>query len=292
MKTVVEKHMTNFLNYAPYEVDLDTAKVVLIPVPYDGTTSYITGARNGPEAILRASAQLEDYDLELDSDASSQGIYTTSSLPIVADGPKQMIDSVENEVSKYIHKDKIVGVLGGEHSISLGVVRAFKKTYPNLSVLYLDAHSDMRQSYQGSLFSHGCTARRIMEHAPITLAGIRSLSQEEKEFISLSSIPIFPWPHDFHSNVDWTNKIVNTLKADVYVSIDLDVLDPSIMPAVGNPEPGGISWLELISLLRVISETRNIVGFDVVELTPGQETESCSYLAAKLVYKLISYVVL
>ena len=150
----------------------------------------------------------------------------------------------------------------------------------------------MRQSYQGSLFSHACTARRIKEHVPITLAGIRSVSLEEKDFIEQSSTPIFPWPHHSKSNADWVNKILGTLKSDVYISIDLDVLDPSIMSAVGNPEPRGVSWLELMSLLRTVSKTRNIVGFDVVELSPGEGPESCSYLAAKLVYKLLGYVVL
>ena len=284
--------MTNFLGYAPSEVDLDSAKAVIIPVPYDATTSYKTGARYGPEAIIRASLQLEDYDLELDGDVSSQGIFTTPSLPVIVDGPKQMIDLVEIEVSKYISKGKIIGVLGGEHSISLGAIKAFKETYSDFSVLYLDAHSDMRQSYQGSLFSHACTARRIKEHVPITLAGIRSVSLEEKNFIEQSSTPIFPWPHHSKSNADWVNKILGTLKSDVYISIDLDVLDPSIMSAVGNPEPGGVSWLELMSLLRTVSKTRNIVGFDVVELSPGEGPESCSYLAAKLVYKLLGYVVL
>ena len=284
--------MTNFLGYAPSEVDLDSAKAVIIPVPYDATTSYKTGARYGPEAIIRASLQLEDYDLELDGDVSSQGIFTTPSLPVIVDGPKQMIDLVEIEVSKYISKGKIIGVLGGEHSISLGAIKAFKETHSDFSVLYLDAHSDMRQSYQGSLFSHACTARRIKEHVPITLAGIRSVSLEEKNFIEQSSTPIFPWPHHSKSNADWVNKILGTLKSDVYISIDLDVLDPSIMSAVGNPEPGGVSWLELMSLLRTVSKTRNIVGFDVVELSPGEGPESCSYLAAKLVYKLLGYVVL
>lgn len=284
--------MTNFLGYAPSEVDLDSAKAVIIPVPYDATTSYKTGARYGPEAIIRASLQLEDYDLELDGDVSSQGIFTTPSLPVIVDGPKQMIDLVEIEVSKYISKGKIIGVLGGEHSISLGAIKAFKETHSDFSVLYLDAHSDMRQSYQGSLFSHACTARRIKEHVPITLAGIRSVSLEEKDFIEQSSTPIFPWPHHSKSNADWVNKILGTLKSDVYISIDLDVLDPSIMSAVGNPEPGGVSWLELMSLLRTVSKTRNIVGFDVVELSPGEGPESCSYLAAKLVYKLLGYVVL
>ena len=284
--------MTNFLGYAPSEVDLDSAKAVIIPVPYDATTSYKTGARYGPEAIIRASLQLEDYDLELDGDVSSQGIFTTPSLPVIVDGPKQMIDLVEIEVSKYIGKGKTIGVLGGEHSISLGVIKAFKETHSDFSVLYLDAHSDMRQSYQGSLFSHACTARRIKEHVPITLAGIRSVSLEEKNFIEQSSTPIFPWPHHSKSNSDWVNEILGTLKSDVYISIDLDVLDPSIMSAVGNPEPGGVSWLELMSLLRTVSKTRNIVGFDVVELSPGEGPESCSYLAAKLVYKLLGYVVL
>ena len=284
--------MTNFLGYAPSEVDLDSAKAVIIPVPYDATTSYKTGARYGPEAIIRASLQLEDYDLELDGDVSSQGIFTTPSLPVIVDGPKQMIDLVEIEVSKYIGKGKTIGVLGGEHSISLGAIKAFKETHSDFSVLYLDAHSDMRQSYQGSLFSHACTARRIKEHVPITLASIRSVSLEEKNIIEQSSTPIFPWPHHSKSNSDWVNEILGTLKSDVYISIDLDVLDPSIMSAVGNPEPGGVSWLELISLLRTVSKTRNIVGFDIVELSPSEGPESCSYLAAKLVYKLLGYVIL
>ena len=264
--------------------------VTLIPVPYDATTSYRTGSRDGPRAIIRASRELEDYDLELDRDISRAGIYTAPELEPFADGPEGMIDRVDRAVSgTLIDGGGIVGVLGGDHSITVGAVRAFGRRHPDLSVLYLDAHADMRDEYQGSPWSHACTARRVQEMCPMVEVGVRSLSEAERRFIDDQDLPVYFWPNETAHVDDILPRVADQLSDTVYVSIDLDVLDPSIMAAVGTPEPGGMSWHAATTLLRYVAGRKRIVGFDVVELSPGEGPEACAFTAAKLAYKLIGY---
>ena len=263
--------------------------VTLIPVPYDATTSYRTGSRDGPRAIIRASRELEDYDLELDRVISDVGIHTAPGLEPFAGGPEGMIDRVDGALSETLAGDTIVGLLGGEHSITVGAVRAFARRHPGLSVLYLDAHADLRDEYQGSPWSHACVARRVLEMCPVIEVGVRSLSEAERRFIDRENLPVYFWPNETADVAGILPEIANRLSDTVYVSIDLDVLDPAIMAAVGTPEPGGMAWHAATRLLRYVAERKRIVGFDVVELSPGEGPEACAFTAAKLAYKLIGY---
>lgn len=283
----VPRAWDTFLGIVPGESG-DPA-VTLIPVPYDATTSYRTGSRDGPRAIIRASRELEDYDLELDRVISDVGIQTAPEVEPFAGGPEGMIDRVDLAVSETLIDGAIVGLLGGDHSITVGAVRAFRRRHPDLSVLYLDAHADLRDDYQGSPWSHACTARRVLEMCPLVEVGVRSLSQAERRFIDGEELPVYFWPNETADVGGILQEVVDRLTDTVYVSIDLDVLDPSIMSAVGTPEPGGMSWHSATRLLRHVAERERIVGFDVVELSPGEGPEACAFTAAKLAYKLIGY---
>ena len=278
----------NFLALTPGQSDLETAAAVLIPVPYDSTTSYRTGARYGPAAIISASYNLEDYDYELGVDLSKAGIHTSPTLEPHMAGPDAMIRRVSQAVESYDNGRRLVGLLGGEHTIAVGAVRALKLRRPGLSVLYLDAHGDLRDNYMDTPYSHACVARRLMEICPVVQVGVRSLCQEEfaltrnpppnlQTFLWNAETPMLPE----------LNEILDRLTEEVYVSIDLDALDPSLMPAIGTPEPGGMGWGHLMQLIDGVARNRRIVGFDVVELSPSEGPHACAYTAAKLVYKLI-----
>ena len=278
----------NFLALPPEQSSLDSASAVLIPVPIDSTTSFRTGARHGPAAIVAASSALEDYDIELGVDVAEFGIYTTPPLEPHVGDPYQMVERVRTAVSHYAAQGsgKLTGVIGGDHSASIGSVFAHLDRNPGLSVLYIDAHADLRDEYQGTDWGHASGARRIAELCPISLVGVRTLALEEKQHIDAHRIPICYWPPENDSELD---DIIEGLPSDVYISIDLDVLDPAEMPAVGTPEPGGMRWLDLTGILRRVCLDRQIVGFDVCELAPDQGLPAHSYTAAKLVYKLIAY---
>jgi agmatinase len=275
-----------FLALDPERHSLDASRVVLLPAPYDATTSYRGGARDGPASIIRASRQMEDFDQELAREPADVGIYTAPELEPHAGGPKAMADRVAEAVAWYGAKGKLVGVLGGEHSLSAGAVAATARRYPDLSVLVFDAQADLREEYEGTPFSHASAVRRMLDHAPVTLVGVRSMTSEEASFVSERGIALFARSE---SPITDAAAIVAGLSPHVYVSFDLDAFDPSFMAAVGTPEPGGIGWWEALSILRAVSESRSIVGFDVVELAPGEGPEACAYTAAKLVYKLIGY---
>ncbi len=282
-------HWPTFLDTPPSEAALPSARVVVVPVPYDSTTSYKAGARRGPAAIIAASRHLEDYDAELDRDISLAGIHTTAEVAPDMRGPKAMVERVRRATLWAAGQDRLVALLGGEHTIAIGAVQAMTQLYPDLSTLYLDAHADMRDSYMGTRWGHASVARRIREICPIAQVGVRSLSAEEMGFIRKEGVPAH-----FHTGsaveiTEATNAVIDSLSRDVYVSIDLDVFDPSIMAAVGTPEPGGMSWSEVMGLLRTVGENRRIVGFDVSELSPSEGPEACAYTAAKLAYKLMGY---
>ena len=278
----------NFLALPDDRSRLDTARVVVLPVPYDGTTSFRGGARNGPNAIIEASYNLEDYDLELEADVSQVGIHTAAAVEPHMGGPDLMVERVRQVVASFAQLGKLVAVLGGEHSISIGSVAALHQIHPDLCVLFVDAHADLRDQYMDTQWGHASVARRIHERCPIVQVGIRSASAEEWDFHRENQIPATFWPPSRSLEPLW-KEVIDGLSPQVYVSIDLDVLDPSIMAAVGTPEPGGMEWLELVSLLRAVGEKREIVGFDVTELSPDDGPVACSYTAAKLVYKLIGY---
>ena len=277
----------SFLALTPEQAALNSARVVLIPVPYDSSTSYRGGARDGPSGIIAASSQMEDYDPELDLDLAELGIHTMPALDPHMGGPELMAQRVREAVASCIAPGRTVGVLGGEHSVTAGSVRAHFDCFPSLSVLYLDAHADMRNEYQGTRWGHASGARRVHDLCSVALVGVRSLSIEERDFIRDNRIAVWtspddgtPLPHD---------EILPALSDDVYVSVDLDVFDPAVMAAVGTPEPGGLSWRQVITLLRKVAESKHIVGFDVCELSPGEGPTACTYTAARLVGKLAAY---
>ncbi len=276
-----------FLALSPEQSALETARIVLIPVPYDSTTSYRGGARDGPAAIIAASGQMEDYDPELDLDVAALGIHTTPALEPHMGGPGLMARRVRDAVASCIAPGRTVGVLGGEHSLTAGSVQAHLDAYPPLSVLYLDAHADLRDEYQGTPWGHASGARRVFDNCPVVLAGVRSLCLEERDFIRDNGIPVWECPRD--GGPLPAHDILAALSDDVYVSVDLDVFDPSLMSAVGTPEPGGLNWTQVVSLLRGVGESRRIVGFDVCELAPAEGPVACSYTAARLVAKLAAY---
>lgn len=282
-------------NYIALEEEyssLKKSKVVIMQVPYDKTATYLKGAVNGPQAIIDASKKMELFDEELNQETYKIGIHTMDPLPVQDLAPEAMVDKVYGSTMELLKANKFPVILGGEHSLSIGSVKAFKEVYPDLSVLHLDAHYDMRDEYFGSKFNHGCVARRISEICPLVQTGTRSLSKEEKDFLAtqangrVKTVNVY----DILEMPLWKDVISHSLSEHVYVSIDLDVFDPSLMPAVGTPEPGGIGWYETLDLLREVSKDKKIVGFDVVELCPIKGQVSSDFMAAKLIYRLLGYV--
>jgi agmatinase len=279
----------NFGGIDPEYAALETAAFVVVPVPYDLTTTYQGGARKGPAAIIDASCNMELYDEELDREIYKSGIHTLPPLEAVASGPEGMLERVEQSVSGVLDLGKIPVMLGGEHSITLGAIRATRKRYSKLSVLHLDAHADMRESYQGSPFSHACIGRRMRELCPVVQAGIRSMSVEEAVFIRKNNVPVFS-AATIRKDRTWVSKVLRHLSRDVFISVDLDALDPSVMPATGTPEPGGLTWHDVLDVIREVSRKRRVVGFDIVELAPIPGMVAPDFLAARLAYRMMGYV--
>ncbi|MBN2569733.1 MAG: agmatinase [Deltaproteobacteria bacterium] len=268
---------------------LGAADFVIVPIPYDLTASYQSGSRKGPAAIIDASLQLELYDEELGVETYHAGIHTMSSIEPDARGPEQMTDKIYLEIKKIADMDKIPVILGGEHTVTVGAVRAMKERYPQISVLHLDAHADMRDTYQGSLYSHACVGRRIWEICPLVQVGVRSMSGECAEFIKQKGIKVFS-PDFRDENADWVKKISEIFEKDVYITVDLDVFDPSIMPATGTPEPGGLYWKDILQLVREVSGKCRVRGFDIVELAPIPGMIASDFTAAKLAYRIMGYI--
>lgn len=266
------------------------AAFVVVPVPYDLTSTYQSGSRRGPGAILEASANMELYDEELGKETYLAGIHTIAPLEADARGPVEMVASVRKTIAHVLSFNKIPVMLGGEHSISFGAVQAMKEKYPRISALQLDAHADLRDAYQGSPYSHAAVARRIAGVCPLVQAGIRSLSAEEATFMKEGKVQTF-FADDILAGKGWREKICESISGDVYVTIDLDVLDPAVMPSTGAPEPGGLSWRDVLGLLKELSRRCRIRGFDVVELVPIPGLVAPDFLAAKLVYRLMGYLV-
>lgn len=265
--------------------DLTTAKIVVLPIPYDGTSTWVKGSDKGPEALLEASANMELFDIETDSEVYLQGIYTAP--PVAEDSsPEAMVDASQRAAEEYINKGKFVVSIGGEHSISIGPIGAHAKKYPNLSVLQIDAHTDLRDSYEGSKNNHACVMARAQDLCPIVQVGIRSMDIEEKE--RLQPERVF-WGHKITESEEWMDKAIDLLTDDVYLTIDLDGFDPSILPSTGTPEPGGLQWYPTLRFLKKLIERKNLVGFDIVELCPNPSEKSSDFLAAKLLYKILSY---
>lgn len=278
----------NFCGLSLEYSSLENSRVLILPVPYEQTTSYQGGTRNGPAAILAASRYLELYDEELDRELHAVGIHTLPELEPHMAGPEQMVRRIQEAVSPLLEGGRMVVLLGGEHSCSVGAVSAYGERYPQLSVLHLDAHADLRDSYQDTPYSHACTMRRIVEHVPAVHVGLRSLSLEEMDLIRRERLPVI-FAREVLQGKGWQEKVLAHLSPEVYLTIDLDVLDPSIMPSVGTPEPGGLLWEPVVGLIREVARQKRIVGFDVMELAPLPGLVAPDFLAAKLVYKVIGY---
>jgi agmatinase len=229
---------------------------------------------------------MELYDIETDSEVYKQGIYTDAPVT-TAESPEAMIEETRRRVSGWLAKGKFVITLGGEHSVSIGALTAYHDHYPGLCVLQLDAHSDLRQEYEGSAYNHACVMARIRELSPVTQVGIRSMDIAEKEFVDRRRIF---YMEELINGTEWMDKVTDTLGRDVYLTFDLDVLDPSIMPSTGTPEPGGMDWYTALALIKKVVRQRNLVGFDIVELCPDDHNKAPDFLAAKLLYKTLSYV--
>lgn len=279
---------SSFLDLSVPESALEHAGAVIIPVPYDGTTTYRAGTREGPRAILAASRELEPYDEETCTEAYRHGIATLEELPVVVTSPRDMVDSVRAVGDMVLAARKLPVMLGGEHLMSLGMIEAAAARFPDLSILHLDAHADLREEYQGSSYSNACIMRLGAALAPVVQVGVRALTAEEHQFIREKGIPCF-FAYQLRRDPSLFDRIVPLLGKHVYVSIDLDVFDPAVMPAVGTPEPGGLFWPEVIDLLGAVFRERRVVGFDVMELLPVPYFAAPDFLAARLVYKLLSF---
>lgn len=272
----------------PEDRSYDQSKVVILPVPFDRTTSYVPGTRNGPREIIIASSHMELWDEELNVDIHGIGLYTLPEMELPLGEMEDVMVEIRRVATGLIADDKFLVMLGGEHSITSPVVAAMAARYSGLTVLQLDAHADLRDSFMGSRHNHACAMRRSLEHAPCTQVAIRSLSTEEALAIPTLRTRIF-YDFDMRNDPAWIERVIDSLGAHVYITIDCDALDPAIMPAVGTPEPGGLSWYEALALLRSVIASRHVVGCDLVELCPIPGLTAPNFLCAKLIYKILTY---
>ncbi|MBI3964406.1 MAG: agmatinase [Chloroflexi bacterium] len=279
----------NFGALPPEWSDYETARVVILPVPYDATVSARGGTREGPQGIIDGSQEMELYDFELGREIAEVGIHTLPDVEPVLSGPEAMLARIRLAAAPIVAAGKLLVTLGGDHSISLAPVQVYRERHPSLTVLQLDAHTDLRDEYLSTPFGHATVGRRLSELGPLVQVGIRAVSAGEANFIKATGAAPFT-AAAIHRTPDWIEQVLARLGPEVYVTLDLDVLDPGIMPAVGTPEPGGLSWYQVTDLLRAVASERNVVGFDVVELAPREGPFAASALAASLVYKLIGYV--
>ena len=276
--------MTNFGGLPDKYSNQENSAIAILPVPFDGTSTWVKGADKGPDAILEASANMELYDIETGTEVFLRGIYTDMPVMEKAD-PDLMVDAVFNRIKGFLQKGKFPVLMGGEHSVSIGSIRAFADHFPGMSVLQLDAHSDLRDEYEGSKNNHACVMARAREVASIVQVGIRSM--DSMELHSMDKGRVF-FAHQIRDNDAWMDKAIDMLSDQVYVTIDLDVFDPSIMPSTGTPEPGGMGWYQCLLFLERVISRKDLVGFDVVELCPSGSNKAPDFLAAKLIYRTLS----
>ena len=286
--------MKKYPKSTPFFLDMEdefaaaeNARYVLLPVPYDGTSTFVKGADRGPQAIIEASDSLELYDVVYGVEAYTAGIHTDSTVAENARTPDEMVEAVYARASHWMAQGKCVGLLGGEHSVSEGAIRAALEKYPDLTVLQIDAHADLRDEYHGSPHNHACVMRRAQTlGARVVQVGIRSVAEEERHNIVDDNIY---YAHQIAGqDPRWMESVCARLTPHVYLTIDLDGFDPSVLPATGTPLPGGLGWYEVTALLDRLFRQKNVVAFDVVELCPQPENVVSDVLAASLVYKVIT----
>ncbi len=275
-----------FGDYPEKYIREEEAAIAILPVPYDGTSTWVKGADKAPGAILEASVQLEWYDEETGAEVFRKGIFTDQPLDGFS-SPEGMVGETKNKVGKLLDKRFFIVSLGGEHSISIGAIAAFQERYRDFSVLQIDAHADLRESYMGSKYNHACVMARARELCPIVQVGIRALDKSEREKMDISRVF---WGKDIHGRTAWFDDAISKLGQNVYITIDVDGFDPSVFPSTGTPVPGGLDWYQGLQFLKRVSEQRNIVGFDLVELCPDPARKASDFAAAQLIYKLLGYV--
>lgn len=274
----------------------ENAQAVILPIPYEATTTYRKGCEHGPDAVLEASDQLEAYDEELGQETChSVGIYTSDYVADTRSNPdltaEEMLTETTETVIQFIQDQKFVVGIGGEHAITTGIVRAYQQALDQaFTVVQIDAHGDMRHEFEGSLHNHACVMRRVLEMGLPTLpVGIRAICKEEAELIKAKKIPVI-WAREMAFDPDWIEKAINQIKTPkVFITIDVDGIDPSLIPGVGTPEPGGMGWHETLRFLRRVFETHEVIGCDVMELAPVVDSVVSEFSTAKLIYKLIGY---
>lgn len=274
----------------PDEFSGSEAAVVILPVPFDLTTTYQKGSDRGPAALIEASRNLELYDIETSSEPYTIGIRTGA--PIIEKTSEAMLDAAYRAVAKELDAGRFVVTLGGEHAISQAPIKAYAEKYPGLSILQLDAHADLHPAYEGDPLSHASVMARVQEIPGISslvAVGIRSMSSAELSRQEQSNTHTY-FAHQIHDNDVWMDRAIEALGDTVYITLDLDVFDPSIMPSTGTPEPGGLAWYQTLKFLRRVAEERHVVGFDIVELLPNPNNPAPDFLAAKLLYKLLGYI--
>lgn len=267
--------------FAQYE----DAKVVLIPVPFDGTSTWVKGADKGPKAFLNASENMELYDIETQTEPYRVGIWLD---PPVKEkrSPEVVREKVYNRVKKHLFNDKFVTLFGGEHSISIGAIQAFGEEFKELTILQIDAHADLRPEYNGSKNNHACAVFEASQKYNLVQVGIRSMDMEEVQYMQKDNVF---FAHEIHNDKKWIEKVLGRCTKNVYITFDLDAFDPSILPATGTPEPGGLDWYPTLELLRKVFENFKVVGFDINELCPNKKMRSSDFVAAKLYYKMLAY---
>jgi agmatinase len=264
---------------------LETSKVVLIPVPYDGTSTWQKGADKGPAAFLAASENMELYDIETNSEAYKNGVYLADAIT-EASSPEAMVEAVYRQTKNYITRNKFVTLIGGEHSVSIGSIRAFNEGFEDLTVVQIDAHADLRKEYEGSECNHACAVHEASKNTNLIQVGIRSMDVSELKWMNKDQTF---FAHEIREEEYWSDAAVDLMTENVFITIDLDCFDPSILPSTGTPEPGGLLWYETLDFLKKIFKEKNVVGFDIVELCPNPAEKSSDFLAAKLYYKMLCY---
>jgi agmatinase len=263
----------------------ENAKIVLIPVPYDGTSTWQKGADKGPKAFLNASKNMELYDIETDSEVYKKGIFLANPITDNA-SPEDMVNAVYSKTKDFLIREKFVTLFGGEHSVSIGSIRAMNEFHDNLTVVQIDAHADLRKEYEGSVYNHACAMYEANQNTNLIQIGIRSMDVSEK--LVMNTDKVF-FAHDMVQDEYWADAAIELMTKNVYITIDLDAFDSSLVPSTGTPEPGGLFWYETLAFLKQIFSTKNVVGFDIVELCPNETDKSSDFLAAKLYYKMLSY---
>ena len=284
----------NFLGLPPEDTGFEDCQAVILPLPYEGTVSYGHGTAHGPDAILRASTQVELYDREFGREpVFDYGVHTLPALAPDLSGPEATVNTIEAAVAEYAGLGKLVVGLGGEHTVSVGFGRGLHRALGDFVIVQIDAHADLRADYEGTPYSHACIARRLSDIAPIIQCGIRSISQEEADYIAAhpDRVTVF-FADDIHTGGRAHLQALAEAVADrnVYLTVDVDGLDPSLVPATGTPEPDGLTWRQTLDIIRTVTQHGRVIGFDVVELAPSPTSHSSDFIVAKLVYKVLNLV--